>query len=121
MDTEENVILFKAEENIAVSCTCNKSKTPNVETPYKPIIIELPDQAGVLYTQIGGDHYKQSDLQPIEVILKWGLNFPLGNVIKYVHRTWFGNDKQKRIEDLKKAQHYLEIEIDRLDGGINDI
>lgn len=58
--------------------------------------------------QIGGDHYKNMILQPIEYILKNNLNFCEGNVIKYITRY---KDKNG-IEDLKKARHYLDMLIE---------
>lgn len=57
----------------------------------------------------------------IEVIdITRHMNFNLGNVIKYVlrsgHKSEKGmSDKQKRIEDLKKAIFYLNDEIKRLE------
>ena len=49
------------------------------------------------------------------------MNFNLGNVIKYVlrsgHKSEEGmSDKQKRIEDLKKAVFYLNDEINRIEN-----
>lgn len=32
------------------------------------------------------NHYTQGKYEPIEVIADWGLNFNLGNVIKYIAR-----------------------------------
>ena len=55
-------------------------------------------------------HYQQG-IEPIEVIESWGLNFSLGNVIKYTLRAPY---KGKEIEDLEKAKWYLEREIIRL-------
>lgn len=58
----------------------------------------------------------------IEVIdITRHMNFNLGNVIKYVlrsgHKSEEGmSDKQKRIEDLKKAVFYLNDEINRLEN-----
>ena len=40
------------------------------------------------------------------------LNFCLGNVIKYI---WRAGKKRGLLEDLKKAQWYLNREIDRLE------
>lgn len=57
------------------------------------------------YTQIGGDHYSNKSIQPIDYILANDLNFCEGNVIKYVTRY---KDKNG-VEDLKKAMHYLEF------------
>lgn len=56
-------------------------------------------------TQVGGAHYSKYAIQPTEYILKNGLPFCEGNVIKYTTR-W--RDKGG-IEDLKKARHYLDI------------
>ena len=109
-------------DNTDGACGCGRDSCKSSDyfirktVPYIPIKIELPDQVGVFDTQIGGEHYKDYILQPIEVILKWNLNFTLGNVIKYVYRAWKGNSKEKQLEDLRKAKHYLEIEIDRLQG-----
>lgn len=56
--------------------------------------------------QVGGDHYTKLKIQPWQVIDAWGLDFYLGNVVKYIAR-----DKGNRLEDLKKALHYLEHRI----------
>ena len=53
--------------------------------------------------QVGGDHYKQQDIQPWDAIHAWGLGYFSGNVIKYVAR----HQHKGGIQDLKKAQHYL--------------
>ena len=55
-------------------------------------------------------HYVQG-IEPIDVIESWGLNFSLGNVIKYTLRAPY---KGKEIEDLEKAMWYLAREIERL-------
>ncbi len=56
-------------------------------------------------------HYrKESGFEAIDVIESWSLNFNLGNVIKYVCRAGLKNDS---LEDLRKAQWYLEREISR--------
>lgn len=53
--------------------------------------------------QVGGDHYK-GKIQAWDAILAWELGFLDDNIVKYVSR-W---RKRGGIEDLKKAQHYLE-------------
>jgi len=60
-----------------------------------------------LKTQVGGDHYKKLKLQPWEIIDACGLGFYEGNAIKYILRK-----KDSRIEDLRKAIHYLEHQIE---------
>ena len=59
-----------------------------------------------LDTQVGGSHYKDFKIQPIEFILANGLSFTQGSVLKYILR-----DKDSKVVDLKKAIHLLEIEI----------
>ena len=59
--------------------------------------------------QVGGSHYKFFEIQPYEFISKNKLSFFQGNVIKYVTRYNLKHeDKQKQLEDLKKARWYLE-------------
>ena len=55
-------------------------------------------------TQVGGDHYKDKPIQPIEYIFMNKLGFCEGNIIKYVSR-W---REKGGIEDLRKAEHYLQ-------------
>ncbi len=57
----------------------------------------------------GPDHYKRGDIQPWDFIRDQGLNYHLGNVVKYVCRAGYKYDD---IEDLEKAIHYLENEVE---------
>lgn len=58
--------------------------------------------------QVGGDHYKTMEIQPLEYIVKNDIGYLEGNVIKYVSRYQAKNG----LEDLKKAKHYLNILIE---------
>lgn len=58
-----------------------------------------------LSQQIGGDHYRQGDIQPIEYIHANDMDFFSGNVVKYITRWKYKNG----LEDLKKAKHYIEL------------
>lgn len=66
-----------------------------------------------LTQQIGGRHYKQLPIQPVEYIHANGIGYFEGNVIKYVSR-W--KDKGG-VEDLHKAAHYLDLLIDLEENG----
>lgn len=57
-------------------------------------------------------HYGGGDnpYEAIKVIENWGLNFHLGNAVKYVSRA---GKKGDAIEDLEKAAWYLRREIER--------
>ncbi len=59
--------------------------------------------------QVGGDHYRQHEIQPWDVIDAYGLSFYEGNVLKYLLRRKQDTD---RLTDLQKARHYLEKCID---------
>lgn len=61
-----------------------------------------------LGTQVGGGHYKDMAIQPVEYVVKNGIGFAEGNVIKYVSR-W---KKKGGIEDLRKARHMLDLLIE---------
>jgi hypothetical protein len=57
-------------------------------------------------------YYHSGTYEAINVIEAWGLNFSLGNVIKYVARA--GRKTDNPIEDLEKAKWYIEREIEKL-------
>jgi len=61
-------------------------------------------------------HYggKESKHEAISVIEEWNLGFHLGNVVKYISRAGRKPD-QSQIDDLKKAQWYLERYIEKLE------
>ena len=69
--------------------------------------------SNTLDTQVGGGHYKDFKIQPVEFIRANNLNFCQGNVVKYVTRYKGKNG----IEDLRKAKHYIEMLIE---DTIND-
>lgn len=62
------------------------------------------------------EHYNQGKYEVIDVIEDWKLNFSLGNVIAYVARCEYKNNKK---EDLEKAIWYLERELER-ESAINE-
>jgi len=55
-------------------------------------------------------HYTQGKYEVIDVIEDWGLNFNLGNVLKYIGRAKHKGDYKK---DLKKALFYIRREIEK--------
>jgi len=61
-------------------------------------------------------HYNQGQIEVIDVIEDWGLDFHAGNVIKYVARH---KHKGNSLEDLKKARFYLDRLIEGLENGSN--
>ena len=51
--------------------------------------------------------------EPKDVIRDWELNFNLGSAVKYLSRA---GRKDDIIQDLKKAQEFIQFEIDALEG-----
>ena len=67
--------------------------------------------------QVGGDHYKDLAIQPFEFIELNNLGYGAGNVIKYICRY---KDKGG-IQDLEKAQHYLQFLLEVEQGRIKEL
>lgn len=59
-------------------------------------------------------HYNVGKIEVIDVIEDWNLSFHLGNSVKYIARAGH-KDKDKTIEDLKKAIWYLNRHIETLE------
>lgn len=59
-------------------------------------------------------HYTRGrKYEPKDVIRDWGLNFNLGSAVKYISRA---GRKDDIIQDLKKAQEFIQFEIDALEA-----
>lgn len=55
-------------------------------------------------------HYTHGGIETIDYIEAKGLNYHLGNAVKYISRA---GHKQDALEDLKKARWYIDREIAR--------
>lgn len=62
-------------------------------------------------TQVGGDHYAKNKIQPIDFILANNLGWCEANAVKYLTR-W---KNKNGLEDLRKAKHYIELLIERVE------
>lgn len=62
----------------------------------------------------GSDYYKQGEIQPIQFMFENGIgvNFCVGNIIKYMTRFLFREDP---MGDLVKARHYVDLLIDHFE------
>lgn len=58
--------------------------------------------------EVGGTHYADMKIEPIELIQALKLDFFQGSIVKYVSRY----KNKNGIEDLKKASHYCQWCID---------
>jgi len=65
-------------------------------------------QTNALAIQVGGGHYKDLKIQPVEYIHANGIGYFEGNVIKYVSR-W---RSKGGVADLQKAKHYIDLLMD---------
>ena len=85
-----------------------------INKPYR----EITEPTTPLATQVGGNHYKDLPIQPVEYIHANALGYFEGNVVKYVSR-W---RKKNGIADLEKAKHYIEllIELESRHAGKTD-
>lgn len=66
------------------------------------------DGKSALGVQVGGVHYKEMAIQPVEYIHANGIGYFEGNVIKYVSR-WRAKGG---VADLEKARHYIDLLLD---------
>ena len=55
--------------------------------------------------QVGGTHYKDMPIQPVEYIHANAMGYFEGNVVKYISR-W---RKKGGMADLEKARHYIDL------------
>ena len=70
--------------------------------------MESLEKNNPLQTQVGGTHYKDLKIQPIEFIHANNIPFCEANAIKYLCRWRNKNGKQ----DLLKARHYIDLLIE---------
>ena len=61
----------------------------------------------------GPDYYQRGNIQVWTFIRDQGLNFHLGNAVKYICRA---GHKDSRAEDIRKAIHYLTYELETTTG-----
>ena len=74
-------------------------------------VIESPKD-----TQVGGSHYKDLKIQVSDFVYFNNFNWFISNAIKYLSRyDKKHSEKQKQLEDLKKAKHYIDLLIEKID------
>ena len=65
-------------------------------------------------------HYTRGSIEVWDFIRDQGLNYHLGNAIKYICRAGY-KSVATETQDLKKAIHYLENELEHLNSLQNSI
>jgi hypothetical protein len=80
--------------------------------PAPEVVSEMPlerrAQQSALDVQVGGSHYKDLAIQPVEYCHRNGLGFCESSVVKYVTRWKAKNG----IKDLEKARHFIDLLIE---------
>lgn len=75
---------------------------------WRPAVVDSEKVETALDMQIGGEHYKNHAIQPVEFITKNKLGFLEGCVIKRICRY----EDKNGLEDLKKAKHEIDLLIE---------
>ncbi len=67
----------------------------------------------------GPAYYRRGTIEPWDYIRDQGLNYHLGNAIKYISRA--GHKQFDPSADIKKAIHYLENELQHIERQRNRV
>lgn len=88
---------------------------PPDEIENKGLIERLKELSKIEEDPVKPDYYNDTCITPFNVIDDWGLNFYLGNAVKYIKRAGkkAGNS---RLQDLKKIREYIDHEIRAEEG-----
>ena len=70
-----------------------------------------------IQTQIGGSHYKDLEIQPVEYIYANELGYLAGNVVKYISRYKLKGGEQ----DILKAIHYCQLILELEYGNVTKV
>lgn len=93
-------------EHGRLECTLNEDVLMHFtdgEQKVAPTSSKAPSSA--LSTQVGGEHYKQMKIQPVEYIHANNLSFLEGNVVKYITR----HKTKNKAQDIRKIIHYCTL------------
>jgi phage pi2 protein 07 len=69
-------------------------------------ILQKQKSNKALDVQVGGNHYKDCKIQPVEYIYSNKLDFLEGNVVKYITRHRTKGDGEA---DIRKVIHYAQM------------
>lgn len=61
--------------------------------------------------QVGGNHY-QGEVQHWDIVHQQGWDYYVGAATKYLWRLGKKGDRQKHMEDIEKAIHFLEKKLE---------
>ena len=105
---------MKSEEKSIASCDTGsphkggseaESDRSNREGTYDYYLRRIKEDHA-MNKQVGGQHYKDCVIQPVEYIFQNGLDYFEGNVVKYITRH---RKKGEGKKDVEKAIHYAQL------------
>ncbi len=102
-----HVSMITDTEELDGDLVCTECKRSVVSGKVMGMMHKDSTPANPLNTQIGGDHYKNFQIQPIEFITKNKLSFLQGDIIKRICR--YNLTGGKSIEDLEKIKHEVDL------------
>ena len=73
--------------------------------PGNPLTVPSSVTQSALNVQVGGEHYKNLAIQPVEYIHANNLSFLEGNVVKYITR----HKTKNKAQDIRKVIHYAQL------------
>ena len=73
--------------------------------PGNPLTVPSSVTQPPLNVQVGGEHYKNLAIQPVEYIHANNLSFLEGNVVKYITR----HKTKNKAQDIRKVIHYAQL------------
>jgi hypothetical protein len=91
---------------VGLSKCCGRPPTPAVQNTAIPG--GAAEAASALTKQVGGAHYKDLKIQPVEYIHANGLPFIEGSIVKYITR-W---RSKGGVNDLAKIKHFVDLLIE---------
>lgn len=81
----------------------NPNNAPSIHDNGENLIVRWHETS--LKSQVGGDHYKDLPIQPVEFCQRNKLGYCEANAVKYICR----HGKKGGRTDIEKAIHYLEM------------
>lgn len=106
-------VLWDQQGSIATSGMVNRNQSPSTSSPQgqctsRQRASNLQIGAKPSMLQVGGQHYKNLKIQPVQYSHANGLGFIEGSIVKYVTR-W---REKGGIQDLRKIQHFVDLLIE---------
>lgn len=109
---------FKAKKKVSKKPTIrdmvSAARDVGMDVKFDIVPNEPPAAPSALDVQIGGRHYKEMRLQPIQYIVANGLGFLEGSIVKRISR--WASLGGKGLEDLQKIKHEVDLLIE-LEAG----